>query len=71
MNNLEIRSEIRRAGFFNYQIAAAIGVSEQAFSHALTRGELNEKRRKEVMQALERLKKEREGNIADNREDCT
>ena len=61
MKNLDVRTEIRRAGFFNYEVAAKIGLSEQAFSHALTRGSLTDDRREAVMQALEELKKERDG----------
>lgn len=60
MKNLDIRREIRRAGFFNYEVAAKIGLSEQAFSHALTRGSLTDDRRAAVIQALQELKKERD-----------
>lgn len=60
MKNLDVRTEIRRAGFFNYEIASELGLSEQAFSHALTRRELSDNRREEVMQAIEKLKKQRE-----------
>ena len=59
MYNIETRAAIKRAGFFHYEVASAMGMTEQNFSKMLSRRELSSKEQKEVQQALSKLSDER------------
>lgn len=66
MFNFDVRAAIKNAGFFNYSIAAALGVPETSFSRKLSRGELSSEEKERILHAIENLLKEREmcGNPA-------
>ena len=55
-----MRAAIRRAGFRNYEIAGAVGVSEWTFSRRLARSEMTDEQKAEVLSAIDRLYKERD-----------
>lgn len=60
MFNVDLRTKIRIAGFYNYQVAAVLGMSEQQFSRILTRREMTNSEKESVVNALEQLRKERD-----------
>lgn len=55
-----MRAAIRRAGFRNYEIAGAVGVSEWTLSRRLSRSEMTDEQKSEVLSAIDRLYKERD-----------
>lgn len=59
MYNLEIRDAIKQSGLFGYQVASTLGMSETSFSRALARREFTAKRRQEILDAIERMKREK------------
>lgn len=65
MNNIEIRQAIREKRLHNYEVAAALGVSEFTFSRKL-REELSPEQREHVMRAIERaaaMNSEKEADV--------
>lgn len=58
--NSDVRAAIRRAGFRNYEIAAAFGISECTFSRRLSRSEMTDDEKSEVLNVIEKLYKERD-----------
>ena len=60
MHNLEIRAAIRRAGFFGYEVAAALGVSESYFSRLLSRSEISAEKKENILHAIEKMSIDRE-----------
>lgn len=62
MSNLEIRYEIQRAGFRNWQVAEAMGITECHFSRLL-RHELTDERKQKVREAIEILRGEQTSAI--------
>lgn len=54
MNNIEIRQAIRENRLHNYEVAAALGVSEFTFSRKL-RVEMSSEQREHVMRTIEKL----------------
>lgn len=67
MHNLDVRAAIRQAGFFGYEVAASLGVSETCFSRSLSRSELSEKdkeRIKETILMMEERRKEKDAETA-------
>lgn len=66
MYNVDVRSAIRQAGFYGYEVAAFLGVSETHFSRQLTRGELSTEKKENIMRAIMRMTETREAaNAAD------
>ena len=56
MNNLEIRQALKKNRLYNYELAAALGISEFSLSRKL-RNELGSDEKKKIMDAIERLAK--------------
>lgn len=57
MNNLEIRTAIKKARLYSYEVAAALGLSETSFSRKL-RKELSEEEKEKILDVIEKLAKE-------------
>lgn len=57
MNNLEVRSAIKQARLFGYEVAEALGISETHFSRKL-RKEMNPEEKERVLAAIKKLVKE-------------
>lgn len=57
MANTEIREEIKESGFFKWQIAAQIGITEMSLIRWL-RLELPEEKKKLIRNAIAQLKEE-------------
>jgi hypothetical protein len=55
--NDQIRNVIKRSHYFNYEIAAIIGITECTFSKWF-RKPLTETQKKAILQAIEKLKEE-------------
>ncbi|MCR5575689.1 MAG: hypothetical protein K6F56_01630 [Oscillospiraceae bacterium] len=49
MYNLDVKTAIRQAGFFGYEVAAALGISETCFSRQLSRAELSSEKKEKIM----------------------
>ena len=62
MFNLDIRGAIKRAGFFSYEVAAALGISETAFSRKISRSELSQDEKSRVLCAIDKLIEMRKGD---------
>lgn len=58
MFNIEVRTAIKKARLFNYEVAAAAGMTETSFSRKLSRQELSAEEREQILEAIERLVKE-------------
>lgn len=58
MFNIEVRAAIKKARLFNYEVAAAVGMTETSFSRKLSRQELSAEEREQILAAIERLVKE-------------
>ena len=58
MFNIEVRAAIKKARLFNYEVAAAVGMTETSFSRKLSRQELSDDERDRIFAAIERLLKE-------------
>lgn len=56
MFNIEVRAAIKKARLFNYEVAAAVGMAETAFSRKL-RKELPPDEKERILEAIERLAK--------------
>ena len=56
MENIGIRVAIMTAGLKQYQVAAAMGVTEEHFSKLL-RNELPEKKKEEILSVIAKLTK--------------
>ena len=59
MFNLDVRTAVKRAGLFGYEVAAALGISETSFSRKIARGELPPDEKDRVLRAVEKLIEER------------
>lgn len=57
MNNLEIRTAIKKARLYGYEVAAALGLSETGFSRKL-RKELPQDEKEKILEVIEKLAKE-------------
>lgn len=55
MFNLDIREAIKKARLFNYEVAAAVGIPETAFSRKLSRKELSDDEREKILAAIKKL----------------
>lgn len=55
MNNNQIRNAIKQSRFFNYEISAAIGISECALSKWF-RKPLTAEQQQAILQAIDKLK---------------
>lgn len=58
MSNLDVRSEIKNAGFFHYAVASEMGISETTFCRML-RKELPLDTKLQIYAAIGRLKDRR------------
>lgn len=58
MFNIEVRTAIKKARLFNYEVAAAVGMTETSFSRKISRQELSAEERTQIFEAIERLVKE-------------
>ena len=56
MNNLEIRQVMKDHRLYNYEVAAALGVSEFTLSRKL-RNELGQEEKARVLEAIEKVMK--------------
>ena len=56
MNNLEIRTAIRKARVYGYEVASALKMSETNFSRKL-RKELPPEEKERILEAIDRLAK--------------
>ncbi len=56
MNNLEIRTAIKKARLFSYEVAAKLGLSETSFSRKL-RNELPAEEKERILAVIELLAK--------------
>lgn len=61
MFNIDVRDAIKRAGLYGYEAAAAVGLSESAFSRKIARGELSDAEKQRIFAAIENERKKREG----------
>lgn len=55
MNNIEIRTAIKKSGFKHWQIADMIGVADTTFCRMLRR-ELSEDKKQEILTAVQTAK---------------
>ena len=55
VSNIDVRQAIRASGLCAYQVADLIGMSETGFSR-LMRHELPEKRKKEILNAIKKIR---------------
>ena len=60
MYNIDVRSAMRQAGFYGYEVAATLGVSETYFSRQLSRGELSPEKKENIMRAIMKMCEARE-----------
>lgn len=61
MFNIDVRDEIRRSGYRNYEIAAAVGLSETAFSRQMARAELPQDKKDYIIATIQQMRAERMG----------
>lgn len=61
MKNIAVREAIRNARLFNYEVAAALGISETSFSRKL-RHELPEKETGKILGIIAQLAEEVKSN---------
>lgn len=54
MNNFEIRQKMKENRLYNYEVAAALGVSEFTLSRKL-RNELGQEEKTKILDAIEKL----------------
>lgn len=66
MFNQDVRAAIRQAGFFSYEVAAALGVSETCFSRQLSRAELSKEKKEHIMMVIRKMAEERSETSATN-----
>ena len=57
LNNVKIRTALFKSGIKHYQAAEALGISDETFSRWL-RHELPPDKQKEILNVIEKLKKE-------------
>lgn len=57
MFNIEVRDFIKGKRVYGYEVAAALGMSETAFSRMLNRKELGQDEKSKVFDAIERATK--------------
>jgi predicted XRE-type DNA-binding protein len=55
MYNLDVRNAIKQHGFFNYEVASVLGVSETHFSRKLARSELPTDQKEHIFRTLEKM----------------
>ena len=55
MFNIEIRTAIKKARLFNYEVAAELGLHETSFSRKLAREELSPEEKEKVLTAIKTL----------------
>ena len=55
MFNHDIKSAIKTAGLFGYEVAAGLGISETSFSRKIARSELPQEEKARIICAIERL----------------
>lgn len=58
MFNVEIRNAMKKARVFGYEVAAALGMNESAFSRKLARRELSIDERDKILAAISEIVKE-------------
>lgn len=56
MNNIEIRNVIKKNRLYNYEVAAALGVSEFTLSRKL-RNELSQEEKEKLLEVIEKVAK--------------
>ena len=61
--NIDVRDAIKRAGLYGYEAAAAVGMSESAFSRKIARSELTDTEKQRVFAAIESELKKRGGGV--------
>ena len=59
MHNVELRDAIRRSGYYSYEIAAAVGMSETAFSRQMARSEFPEDKKEQILRTIQKMIAER------------
>ena len=59
MYNVDLRNAIRKAGFFNYEIASCLGMTETSFSRKMARQEFTDEEKRSVMQAVQKMAERR------------
>jgi len=52
MYNVDIRDAIKSNGFYGYQVAEMIGMTECSFSRLLARKELTTERKRQILEAI-------------------
>ena len=62
MFNLDVRNRIKLAGFFSYEVAAALGVAETSFSRSLSRAELSDDKKAHIFKTIEKMVERRAEN---------
>ena len=60
MSNFEIRQAMKKNRLYNYEVAAAIGISEFTLSRKM-RNELDENEKKKILEVIDKLAQERRG----------
>lgn len=61
MFNHDIKSAIKTAGLFGYEVAAGLGISETSFSRKIARSELPQDEKNRILCAIEKLVAARNG----------
>lgn len=57
MFNLEVRTAMKKARLFGYEVAAELGITESSFSRKLVRCEMSQEEKAKVLAAIERAAK--------------
>lgn len=60
MSNFEIRQAMKENRLYNYEVAAALGISEFTLSRKM-RNELDENEKKKILEVIDKLAQERRG----------
>ncbi len=60
MFNVDVRNAMKRAGFYGYEVAAFLGVSETSFSRSLSRKELPSEQKDHIFRTIEKMAEGRE-----------
>ena len=62
MNNSDVRTAAKSAGVFLYEVAVAMGISEPTMTRKL-RFELSNEQTKPILEAIERIRAEKQKEI--------
>ena len=58
--NVDVRTEMRRFGFYGYEVAQALGISESTFSRQLSRREFSPEQKSHILKTIEQMSERRD-----------